>query len=141
MDGNISVLIIEDDYHMCFLLEMVFEGFEIPCSSVNSLEFAKRKLESHIPTFIVLDNSLPDGKGIHFIEYLKTNFPCIKIIMCTSENLEFQLKKEIQVYEYVQKPFKIEKFREIIRDILTIPRCSRTERCFSQKCSRLTQVN
>ncbi len=72
MSKNISVLIVEDDIHICFLLETVFDGFQIHTKSVGSLNMAKKELEIYIPTLLLLDNSLPDGQGIDFTEYVKS---------------------------------------------------------------------
>lgn len=139
MDKDISVLIVEDDTNICFLIELVFKGFKIPSLSVGSLKMAKDELEVHIPTFIFLDNSLPDGKGVDFIKFIIVNYPCVKIIMCTAENLE-SLINEKEIYQYIQKPFAIERLTNVIQELIKLPECSKEEKCFNQNCSWLKHI-
>ncbi len=135
MTNHISLLVIDDDTHICSLLEVISKPFEITFSAVNSLEAAKKELEFFIPTFVFLDNSLPDGKGTDFINYLNTNFPCIKIILCTADmDISFNSQK---VYLIIKKPFMIDEIRDAIRSIFQLPGCAKKEICFSHNCSRI----
>lgn len=77
-----------------------------------------------------------DGNGLNFVDYLKSNFPCIKIIMCTADDLEFQAKGKVEIHNYLQKPFKIQELKVIINNLNDLPRCSKTEKCYRQECSR-----
>jgi response regulator of citrate/malate metabolism len=66
--------------------------------------------------FIILDNSLPDGKGIDFINYFKSNIPEVKIIVCSADDLEEELKRQaVNVYSVIKKPFL---FKELISSIV-----------------------
>ena len=124
MDKDISVLIVEDDINICFLIELVLKDFKILSLSVGSLKMAQEELEVHVPTLIFLDNSLPDGKGVDFIKFIVVNYPCVKIVMCTAENLEL-LINEKEIFQYIQKPFAFEKITNVIQELIKLPGCSK----------------
>lgn len=106
MKTRISVLIIDDDPDICVLLESFFNSYNLSSVSVNTLEAAKVRLNKIIPMFIILDNSLPDGKGINFINYFKSSIPDVKIIVCSADDLEEELKRQaVNVYSVIKKPF------------------------------------
>lgn len=137
MEKNLSVLIIEDDYYVRKLFELVFESFKISYTGVDSLEAAKRELEFYIPTFILVDDLKKNKQELPFNEYIVKNYPCIKIMLCTNYSEIMQTKGETGIYVYIEKPFRIEKLKDIIRDLINLPRCTKAEKCFSQECSRL----
>ena len=76
-----KVLIIEDEGEMCLLLNILLEGKEMELDHVKNLKSAKDYLETEHPSVVILDNKLPDGFGVDFIEHIKSNYPEIKIIM------------------------------------------------------------
>jgi len=74
---------------------------------VNRLEDAKIALKNNTPPIIFLDNHLPDGLGIDFISYVKTNYPNTKIIMITAHDTPEDRTKAVQqgVDMFLGKPF------------------------------------
>lgn len=76
-----KVLIIEDEGDMCLLLNIMLTGKEMELDHVKSLASAEEYLQKEQPPVVILDNKLPDGFGIDFINFIKTNYPSIKIIM------------------------------------------------------------
>lgn len=55
--------------------------------------------------------------------------------MCTAEDLE-SLVKQKGLYNYIQKPFRIETIMDVVKDLIKTPGCSKEKDCFSQKCVR-----
>lgn len=76
-----KVLIIEDEGDMCLLLNIILTGKEMELDHVKNLSAAKDYLAKEQPAVVILDNKLPDGFGVDFINYIKANYPAIKIIM------------------------------------------------------------
>jgi len=80
---NKRVLIVEDDppvgeYFQCTLEK---EGYETDIvTTVSSLQ---NKIKQQHYDLILLDNHLPDGKGINLARQIKSDQPHIKIIMIT----------------------------------------------------------
>ena len=76
-----KVLIVEDEGDMCLLLNIMLTGKEMELDHVKSLASAEEYLQKQQPPVVILDNKLPDGFGIDFINFIKTNYPATKIIM------------------------------------------------------------
>jgi two-component system, OmpR family, response regulator len=76
-----KVLIIEDEGDMCLLLNIILAGKELDCDHVKNLAAAKDYLQQEQPAVVLLDNKLPDGYGVDFIPFLKSNYPAVKIVM------------------------------------------------------------
>ena len=76
-----KVLIIEDEGDMCLLLNILLNGKEMELDHVKNLTLAQEYLQKVQPAVVILVNKLPDGFGVDFISFIKTNYPSIKIIM------------------------------------------------------------
>jgi two-component system OmpR family response regulator len=76
-----KALVIEDNSDMCLLLDIMLNGKDVELDHVKNLLAAKEYLEKEQPSVVILDNKLPDGFGIDFITFIKSNYPAIKIIM------------------------------------------------------------
>lgn len=81
------ILIVEDDNLFAEILQTFVK--ENKCTSIiaDSLAAAKLQLSSSVFQFVLLDNQLPDGDGINFIETIKemTQLP-VPIMMITSDD-------------------------------------------------------
>jgi two-component system, OmpR family, response regulator len=82
----LKVLIIDDEIDICYLLSGILKQKMLKTSYVNSLSEAEVALRNDPPSLIFLDNHLPDGFGLDFIQYIKNNYPATKIIMITAHD-------------------------------------------------------
>ena len=82
----LKVLIIDDEIDICYLLSGILKQKKLRTSYVNSLSDAQVALRNDTPSLIFLDNHLPDGFGLDFIQYVKNNYPETKIIMITAHD-------------------------------------------------------
>ena len=101
-----KVLIIEDEGDMCLLLNIMLNGKEMDVDHVKTLATAEEYLQKEQPPVVILDNKLPDGFGIDFINFIKTNYPSIKIIMISGYDGS---AKDVALYNgadiFLEKPF------------------------------------
>ena len=106
-DSPLDALIIDDELDICFLLKSILKKKDLDVNYVNRLEDAKIALKNNTPPIIFLDNHLPDGLGIDFISYVKTNYPNTKIIMITAHDTPEDRTKAVQqgVDMFLGKPF------------------------------------
>jgi len=115
-----KVLIIEDEGDICLLLNIMLKGKDIDLEHVNNLTNAKEYLEKESPSLILLDNRLPDGLGMDFIQFLKKNYPDIKIVMISGFHPD--LTKEIALMNgadiYLEKPFTKEQVYQSVQELL-----------------------
>jgi DNA-binding response OmpR family regulator len=84
--GQTRVLIVDDEPDICFLLTTIFRRRNLDTRYAHSLADATHELEKRRPTVVFLDNSLPDGRGMEFLPYLKSKFPRIKVVMVTAND-------------------------------------------------------
>jgi two-component system, OmpR family, response regulator len=83
---ELKVLIVDDELDICYLLSGVMRQRNFRAGFVTSLSDASIALRTDTPTFLFLDNRLPDGYGLDFIPYVKTNYPDIKIVVITAHD-------------------------------------------------------
>lgn len=101
-----KVLIVEDEGDMCLLLNIMLNGKEMELDHVKSLASAEEYLQKEQPRVVILDNKLPDGFGIDFINFIKTNYPSVRIIMISGYDGS---AKDVALYNgadlFLEKPF------------------------------------
>ncbi|MEO6646859.1 MAG: response regulator [Chitinophagaceae bacterium] len=112
----LKVLIIDDELDICYLLSGILRQKELKTSYVNTLSDAEVALKNDPPGLLFLDNHLPDGFGLDFIQHVKTNYPTTKIIMITAHDSAAERKKAFMegVDFFISKPFT----RELIYNTL-----------------------
>lgn len=104
---EMKVLIIDDETDICYLLSTLLKQRNLEPGYVNTLSDAQKALEKEAPGIIFLDNHLPDGLGINFIEYIKSRFPEAKIIMITAHDTATDKHKALTQGAdfFISKPF------------------------------------
>lgn len=114
-----KVLIIEDEGDMCLLLNIMLNGKEMELDHVKSLASAEEYLQKQQPPVVILDNKLPDGFGIDFINFIKTNHPSAKIIMISGYDGS---AKDVALYNgadiFLEKPFTKNQLYDAIMQLL-----------------------
>lgn len=107
---NLEALIIDDETDICFLLGSVLKTRHIESKYVNTLRAAANILEINNPEIIFLDNHLPDGLGINFIQFIKRFHPRTKIVMITAHDTMSDKQKAFKegVDYFLGKPFSKE---------------------------------
>ena len=115
-----KVLIIEDEGDICLLLNIMLKGKDIDLEHVNSLAKATEYLQKERPSLIMLDNKLPDGLGMDFIQVIKKTYPEIKIVMISG--FHPTLTKDIALTNgadiYLEKPFTKDQVFESVDKLL-----------------------
>jgi len=81
-----EALIVEDEIDICFLLTGILRKKNLQTSFVNTIQEAEKSLKIQKPGILFLDNNLPDGNGVDFIQFIKRTDPTIKIIMITAND-------------------------------------------------------
>ncbi len=114
-----NALIIDDEVEICYLLGNILKQKNFDLTYVNKITDAPKALRLAIPGIIFLDNHLPDGKGIDFIEYIKTNYPSSKVVMIsahdTSKDRQNALRNGADVF--LGKPFTKQSIITIIENL------------------------
>lgn len=103
----LRVLIVDDELDICYLLGGILKQKKLKTSYVNTLTDAAIAITNDPPEILFLDNHLPDGFGLDFIRYVKTNAPSTKIIMITAHDSAAERNKAYSegVDFFISKPF------------------------------------
>jgi two-component system OmpR family response regulator len=107
LNQDMKVLIIDDETDICYLLSTLLKQKSLETEYVNSLSEATIALQKDIPEIIFLDNHLPDGLGINYLEYIKSNYPSSKIVMITAHDTAADRQKALSEGAdfFIGKPF------------------------------------
>ena len=107
MHEKLKALIVDDEIDVCYLLSSILKYKNLQASYVNSIDEAKRVLKGGHHSIIFLDNHLPDGLGMNFIDEIRKLDPQIKIVMITAHdtNNDKDRAYELGVDQFIGKPF------------------------------------
>lgn len=114
-----KVLIVEDEGEMCLLLNIILDNKKMELDHVKTIQNAIEYLELKKPSVVILDNQLPDGYGVDFIGYIKTNYPGIRIVMISgygNSAKEAALANGADLF--IEKPFRKEEICQSVNDLL-----------------------
>ncbi|MBC7873485.1 MAG: response regulator [Ferruginibacter sp.] len=111
-----KVLIVDDEADICFFLSRNLTKRGFTTSSTNSIAEAEKELELTKPEIVLLDNHLPDGKGIDFVTDIATKYPETKIIMMTAHDTP---QDRLRAYNngvsfFIAKPFTLAAVNQIV---------------------------
>jgi two-component system OmpR family response regulator len=107
MKDNLRALIVDDEVDVCYLLSVILKHKNLESSYVNTISEAKRVLLENNPCIIFLDNHLPDGFGVNFIEEIKDLYPDVKIVMITAHDTTTDRDRAYKngADQFIGKPF------------------------------------
>ena len=102
-----NVLIVDDEIDICYFLTRNLNRKNIPATYVNNLKDAKVALYNQHPSILLLDNDLPDGRGVDFAQQIKKDYPEVKIVMITAHDtpIDRLMAKKKGVDYFIPKPF------------------------------------
>ena len=102
-----KALIIDDEIDICYLLSSILKIKNIQSYYVNTLAAVSDALKTQQPEIVFLDNHLPDGNGVEFVETIRRCNPHTKIIMITAYDTLADRKKAALkgVDFFIAKPF------------------------------------
>lgn len=115
-----KVLIVDDEVDICNLLSWILKKKNLCTSYVNTLSEAQTALKKDAPYILFLDNYLPDGFGVEFIEFVKENYPATKIVMITAHDSFSEKQKALNKGAdfFISKPFTKALINETIDTLL-----------------------
>ena len=110
------ILLVDDDPDFCLLLESILDDKKFTVHSVYNLETARQKLIEIRPGIILLDNHLPDGKGIDFLEQIFEFDPLIRVIMVSGETTPRLKLRALEqgVTEFIPKPCSFKQITDAV---------------------------
>lgn len=121
LDQDIEALIVEDEIDICFLLTGILRKKHLQTTFVNTIHEAKTVLAIKHPYIVFLDNNLPDGYGVDFIQQIKKNHPSTRIVVITADDTLANKNKAIKAGAdfFIGKPFSRDAINAAIETIIT----------------------
>lgn len=108
VEGDVlKALIIDDETDVCYLLSTLLKQKKCITSSVNSLTEATEVLKTMQPDIVFLDNHLPDGMGMHYIQTIREMLPATRIVMITAYDTAADRQQILEkgADAFIGKPF------------------------------------
>jgi two-component system, OmpR family, response regulator len=111
-----SVLIIDDEIDICFLLSSMLRKKDYPVSFANTLEEGIPKLKALLPSVLFLDINLPDGSGLDHIREIKRLYPYTRIIVISAYDGVNERTKAMRegADHFLSKPLDMDRIYEAL---------------------------
>ena len=121
LEQDIEALIVEDETDICFLLTGILRKKNLHSSCVNNIHEARDMLATRHPSILFLDNHLPDGYGVDFIQHIKRSHPLIRIVMITADDTLANKNKALNAGAdfFIGKPFTRDTINKTIDTVMT----------------------
>ncbi len=118
MKNHDSVLIIDDEAEICFLLAGMLKQKKMQTSVAYTLTDGYNKLNMD-PGFLFLDINLPDGSGLDLLAKIRREHPSLKIIVISAYDgdKERDEARRKGADAFIGKPFSSEMVFKTIGDL------------------------
>jgi two-component system response regulator AtoC len=123
-----NIYIVEDEDLLSLGLSRSFkkEGYDVATDS--GLKGVVERLEEKKPDLLVLDIGLPHNNGLEILEELKRREAPYPVIMLTGDDTAETAVTALKLgaYDYITKPFEMDKLKIIVRNALEAVHLKRT---------------
>lgn len=121
MMNDVKILIVDDEPDICYFLSNSLSKRGFITSSSNNLTDAEKKIKADLPGILLLDNHLPDGKGVDFVRKICAEYPELRIIMITAHDSPQDRAKAYTNGSsfFLAKPFTISAVNQVIDLVLS----------------------
>jgi DNA-binding NtrC family response regulator len=112
-----TVLIIEDDDSVIYLVERILTSQGYKCISVQSLyEVEERVEEFRAVNLVLADVFFPEGTSIETVKWLSATFPKARVVLMSGYEVEQALGDTPMEEDWVflQKPFS---FKDLVQTV------------------------
>jgi len=108
-----TILVVDDDQDMCWVLEAALAGLGYVVKTVGTARNAIASVADHAFPVAFVDARLPDIDGLRLVEKLRGLRPAMRIIMISGYYLEddariLRAMRESRIDGFLAKPFQIE---------------------------------
>jgi two-component system, NtrC family, response regulator AtoC len=116
-DSRIRLLVVEDEQSIRRLCMTVGGALGYLCSEAESAEAALALGPAVTPDIVIADLRLPNMSGADLLREIKTRFPATEMVIMTGHgSIESAVEAmKLGAYDYIQKPFRVEELRMLLR--------------------------
>ena len=116
MQKRIKLLILDDEKDLCELIKEILKPEEYQIDCAYTLKEGMKKWGNHHPSVVLLDNNLPDGRGLDMIESHQFLLENSQVIMITA-GIYSAMRSRAEaagIQYFLQKPFSLKAIRELV---------------------------
>ncbi len=116
---NKNLLVAEDEIINYIYIKEILEEIKVNLFHVKNGKLAVEKMNSSID-MVLMDLKMPEMTGYEATEIIKQKYPNVPIIALTAFAYQNEIEKALEsgCSGYLIKPFKTDKFLELISDWL-----------------------
>lgn len=116
----IDLYYVEDDHDIAQAVKEYLEKMDFRVTLCFTLMQAKQALKDNVPTLVLLDWNMPDGRGDNLCQWIRTRWKELPIIFLTVRGDSQDIVSGFQngADDYVVKPFELEVLYSRIQAIL-----------------------
>ena len=117
------VLLVEDDDELASVIATVIQQQGYQFTRAGMLSRAKELLLEVIPDVVILDLTLPDGDGLDFLEYLRSDPATVDIpvIVSTGQQMQEKTIGNAAIVDWLMKPFDTSRLSSSVERALRYP--------------------
>lgn len=121
MTNTARILIVDDEPDICYFLSINLKKRGFDTSISNSLAEAEKSIRDQPPTVLLLDNHLPDGMGVDFLNNVNALYPDMKVIMITAHDSPQDRSKAYNngTSFFLSKPFTMAAVNQVVDLVLS----------------------
>ena len=114
------IWIVDDDESIRWVLEKALARENLATRSFSNARDAKEALQQEVPQVLVSDIRMPGGSGLELLQMVKAKHPGLPVIIITAFSDLDSAVAAFQggAFEYLAKPFDVDKAVELIRRAL-----------------------
>jgi len=116
-----NVWIVDDDRSIRWVLEKALQKADILCKTFSEAESVLQAIKKEQPALILSDIHMPGKSGLEMLSEIKKSYPKLPIIIMTAYSDLDSAVASFQggAFEYLPKPFDIDKAIELVRRATT----------------------
>ncbi|MEP4145670.1 MAG: sigma-54 dependent transcriptional regulator [Halioglobus sp.] len=116
------VLIVDDEPDIRELLAITLSRMGLETFSAATLKEAKSLVSEVSPDLCLTDMKLPDGNGIHLVEYIQEDHSHIPVAMITAHgSVETAITAlKAGAFDFISKPIELETLRNLVSSALQL---------------------
>jgi DNA-binding response OmpR family regulator len=120
MTSGVKILIVDDEPDICYFLSVNLSKRGFITATSNTITDAEKEINETHPEIVLLDNHLPDGRGIDFLERVNIQYPDMKVIMITAHDSPQDRSKAYTNGSsfFLAKPFTIAAINQVVDLVL-----------------------
>ena len=117
-------LVVDDEPDICELLSLTLSRMEIETVTATDVTTAKSNLEDRSFDICLTDMRLPDGDGLHLVEWMQSHASGVPVAVITAHgNVETAVQAlKLGAFDFISKPLDLQNLRNIVESALKVSR-------------------